>query len=353
MILVFFRHVPSATDNPPYWALARFGWIGVDLFFVLSGYLVGGQIFQCLKVHGQVCWGEFLLRRMLRILSMFYCVLLLYWLVPEWSEGTQLPSMWRFLTFTQNYGLDFEVMSSFVHAWSLCVEEHFYLVLPLLATLLYDKGRQRRMGGLLLLLYLVSPLSRWIAWESLPRDLSLFKVRYFESIYFPTHLRLDGLVAGLTLAWIENFRPRLWAALAKKSGLLLCLGVLTLFLACWLCRNRMSWSACHLGFPLLALGFSALVLALGQASRPSPFWRQLARLTYPVYLLHRLTLELSHRVAWSWDWPPWGFQWHLLALSATLMMAHLLDRLVGRPFLRLAPNYPPAGPISPGAKPAE
>jgi hypothetical protein len=87
-----------------------------------------------LGAGGRRC--EFYLKRSFRILPAFLAVLALYPFVPILREGTQPQPTWRFLTFTMNFGLDYRVTGAFTHAWSLCVEEHFDLVLPALVLLL-------------------------------------------------------------------------------------------------------------------------------------------------------------------------------------------------------------------------
>ena len=105
------------------------GWTGVDLFFVLSGYLISNQIFSGLARGEALVPRHFYARRALRTLPVFWLVLALYFLFPIFMGGKPPPPLWRFLTFTQNIGLPSG--TAFSHAWSLCIEEQFYLILPL------------------------------------------------------------------------------------------------------------------------------------------------------------------------------------------------------------------------------
>src|SRR3982751_3828734 len=68
----------------------RWGWIGVDLFFVLSGYLIGGQLLASLGRHQRVNLGRFFSRRALRILPAYFVVLAIYFLLPSWREYPQM-----------------------------------------------------------------------------------------------------------------------------------------------------------------------------------------------------------------------------------------------------------------------
>src|SRR3989442_814283 len=88
----------------------RFGWIGVDLFFVLSGYLIGGQLLAPVAAHGdgtpssrgsargrrRLHLGRFFARRALRILPAYLVVLAIYFLLPSWREYPEMFPLWKF-----------------------------------------------------------------------------------------------------------------------------------------------------------------------------------------------------------------------------------------------------------------
>src|SRR5215216_6147807 len=118
----------------------RFGWIGVDLFFVLSGYLIGGQLLAPLARDQRVKLGRFFTRRALRIMPAYFAVLAIYFLLPSWREYPEMSQpLWKFLLSVQNIGL--HGGTAFSHAWSLAVEDQFYLALPFLLLLLYPRPR--------------------------------------------------------------------------------------------------------------------------------------------------------------------------------------------------------------------
>src|SRR3954462_8500993 len=108
----------------------RFGWIGVDLFFVLSGYLIGGQLLAPLVRDQRINLRRFFARRALRILPAYFVVLAIYVFLPWWREYPEMFPLWKFLLSVQNIGL--RGGTAFSHAWSLAVEDQFYLVLPFL-----------------------------------------------------------------------------------------------------------------------------------------------------------------------------------------------------------------------------
>src|SRR5437764_3411603 len=120
----------------------RFGWVGVDLFFVLSGYLIGGQLLAPLTHGSRIKVGQFFARRALRILPAYLVILAIYFLLPSWREYPQMSQpLWKFLLSVQNIGL--HGGTAFSHAWSLAVEDQFYLLLPLILILVSRWPRAR------------------------------------------------------------------------------------------------------------------------------------------------------------------------------------------------------------------
>src|ERR1700704_4259635 len=118
----------------------RFGWIGVDLFFVLSGYLIGGQLLAPLARNQGINLGRFFARRALRIMPAYFVVLAIYFLLPSWREYPEMSQpLWKFLLSVQNIGL--HGGTAFSHAWSLAVEDQFYLLLPLVLLFVFRRPR--------------------------------------------------------------------------------------------------------------------------------------------------------------------------------------------------------------------
>ena len=107
----------------------RFGWIGVDLFFVLSGYLIGGQLLApaCERSDQRIKLGRFFTRRALRIMPAYFAVLAIYFLLPAWREYPEMSQpLWKFLLMLGAKTSRF-MAEPLSHAWSLAVEDQFYL----------------------------------------------------------------------------------------------------------------------------------------------------------------------------------------------------------------------------------
>ncbi|NYF92083.1 acyltransferase [Tunturiibacter empetritectus] len=338
--------------------VAQFGWMGVDLFFVLSGYLIGSQLLKPYASGDRPSIWSFYRRRAYRILPAYLVVLWLYLAFPAWHESPVLPPVWQFLTFTVNlFFVDFS-QHAFSHVWSLCVEEHFYLVLPLLVIWLMRRPSLRKtvfiVGGVILfgicfrgymLLPLIAP-ARWSGRE-VPDGFGTFYYRY---LYYPTYSRLDGLVVGVTLALVRIFRSGWWSWLLRRGNAALIFGIALTGAVCWMFRNDGMGDATKIaawgtvvGYPLLAVGLGLLVVSSvsndGWLSRFSvPGSRLLATLAFSLYLTHKEIAHLDRRYLPSLTASP---DWKTVVIYAVtcLLAAGLLYVLVERPFMVLRDRY--------------
>jgi peptidoglycan/LPS O-acetylase OafA/YrhL len=162
--------------------------MGVDLFFVLSGYLIGSQLLRPYVRGSRPSIGGFYLRRAFRVLPAYLAVLLFYFAIPGFREAPGLSPAWQFLTFTENFRIDYLHDQAFSHVWSLCVEEHFYLVLPLLIVLLMRRPSFGKALAVILGILCFGIAIRTYIYihqvQVFPRDDDLFGLAYVEKIYF-------------------------------------------------------------------------------------------------------------------------------------------------------------------------
>lgn len=272
----------------------RWGWIGVDLFFVLSGYLIGGQLLAPLARNEPINLKRFFARRALRIMPAYFFILAIYIFLPSWREYPDIYPWWKFLLSIQNVAL--HGGTAFSHAWSLAVEDQFYLALPFI--LLFVNRRPRGAivipyaifaGGLLLRAFLA---------HQHPGEISGVAFRDYQAwIYYPTWTRLDPLVFGVVLAAIEKFRRQWWTGLTNLAPWLLLPALLLISYALWLGEGEyLELSTVIWQFPLLAFGFAAL-LVCAQSDR-LPFRRVripgaafIASIAYSAYLVQKLVIH--------------------------------------------------------------
>ncbi len=328
---------------------ARLGWMGVDLFFVLSGYLIGSQLMRPYVAGERPQLWAFYRNRLYRVLPAYLAVLALYYVLPVWREETRLSPLWEYLTFTVNLFIDYSANGAFSHVWSLCVEEHFYLLLPLILLLMMRRPSLRRTVAVLAGLVLFGICLRSFILFHWLRPLETaghgFAIPYLERIYYPTYSRLDGLLAGITLALVKTFRPLWWSALAKRGHLLLVMGVGLTGAAIWLFKDRwqsvfgvQAWGVA-VGFPLLSAGLGLVVAsALSDNCVLSrykvPGAKLIATLAYSLYLTHKELIHLMDlcfpALARAGMYP-----WLGAFAACCLVVSGVLYVCVERPFLLL------------------
>ena len=339
ILLVALFHMPLEPAPEVLGVAEQCGWMGVDLFFVLSGFLIGSQLLRPYLHNKQPSLWAFYLRRAFRVLPAFWVVLFVYVLVPGFREQLKLPDVWRFLTFTQNLGL--EAPAAFSHAWSLCVEEHFYLFFPILVLWLMRKPSLGKAIAVAATIFIAGLIVRWIIWAHYlgpiandPKNEHLFRVRYWGMIYFPTYTRLDGLLVGVLLAGIRIFRPGWWSYAMARRGLVFVMASILLGLAIWSCWDIYSVSAVIWGFPLIALGFGFLVVAIAGLPFRVPGATIGATLAYSTYLTHKAVMHLDRVYLGNLLSVNWFVSLAIYAVSS-LIVASALYLCVEGPFLRL------------------
>ncbi len=354
IILVFIWHYRMTGSLPGLHWLSPFAWIGVDLFFVLSGYLITFQLLQSSSNHSPPSIKKFYIKRGFRILPAYWTVLALYFLIPGWSEGNGLPPLWKFLTFTQNFFLDRGQASGFSHAWSLCVEEHFYLLLPLLVSFFYlFKSKMNvKLGVIALISFLLfsGMVLRGFIWlryfQPVLNDPTFkWTARYYDQlIYYPSYCRLDGLLIGTVIAILMVNKSSFKTWLERSPNLPAFIGALVLALATQVVSDRTSLPAAFLGFPLISIGFGGLLIS---ATSPRSFLNRwnipgvslIATLAYSFYLIHKAFIHLFYPVIQKYSY----FQdKHLIGLSVfclCLLGSLVLYFAIERPFLQLREKF--------------
>lgn len=342
IIWVMFFHSWVVGGLAPEWVwLSRYGWMGVDLFFVLSGFLIGQQVLMPLARGQKLRFGAFYLRRGLRILPAYWVVLALYALVPAWREAPLLEPLWKFVLMVMNLGNDYR-RSAFSHAWSLCVEEHFYLVFPLLAWALMRKPSMWKVAVLALAVVIGGIALRagiWLHDTAAEAAGAAPRNWFIEDIYYPSWNRLDGLLGGVLLATLKVFRPQAWAWLQQRADAVLVAGIAVMALALWLFGDRTGLPANAVGWPVLSAGLALLVFAgagsgsmIGRWRVPGVAW--LAGISYSLYLVHKavfhlVSMHLGEAIA------GWGIAQVAVYGAASLLAASVLHYAVERPFLAL------------------
>jgi peptidoglycan/LPS O-acetylase OafA/YrhL len=347
-ILVFDRKLPVNTS----WSDTSFAiFFGMDLFFVLSGFLIGSILLHSIDSSGWRGIRRFYLRRAFRTFPPYYLVLAYLVLVTPMSALRHHNLIYE-CTYLTNYVANRREDVFMGWGWSLGLEEQFYLTVPFLFLLLRKLRGDKARLALLLALWSSALILRIVKYRHHGEEMPLVA---FESMYFRTHTRSDTLIAGLILAyvhsrwrapisrWLES--PLNRAALAMPS--MLCLWLLlhpTLFGAGTVrLFHVFAW-----GTLTSIMYFGAVLLLLNggpswfQRVFSAPIFRRIATLGYGVYLVHmpvcdKLVSPVSAALVRDWHWPA-ELVWTLTlpaVILASLVLAYVLHVLVEKPSLRL------------------
>lgn len=284
-----------------FYSLGRLSWSGVDLFFVLSGFLIGGILLDT-KDSPQY-FKTFYIRRAYRILPIYSAIVAAYvvWLVAlraqngQWTVSSvrQVP-LWAYLTFMQNLWTAAgwtELMVCGV-TWSLAVEEQFYLTLPALV---------RRISRPALTWILVSVV---IAAPVLRTAIHLIFKNGNVADYVLMPCRADTLCLGVLVAILTR-TPRLWNVVIARPSAVYWLAGITFLGPIWMTYKgfgQFDDTMVSVGYSLLALFYtSCLLLALTahgvlQTIFHNRGLRELGVLSYCIYLIHMSLVEGVRRL---------------------------------------------------------
>lgn len=324
VLLVLCRH-HGATG-----VLHDMGWVGVDLFFVLSGYLVSGLLFDEYRKTRHINGWRFLARRGLKIYPLFYLFLLLSLLYGSFF-GHLRPwrSYLKEVFFVQNY-----FGGVWNHTWSLAVEEHFYLLLTVVAVFLARGAVNVSFRSILWLCLLT--MAACLVW----RCYAVRTFPYDDRIhFFPTHARLDSLLCGVLLAAAHRWRTSWFQrTFTRYRWPLLVFAVVVFAGTAWF-KVWSPWIT-TVGFTLLYLAGAAVLgvaLMVPEASvrflgRPLAALAWVGFSSYAIYLLHMLVLGVTQYFSGPM-WLSHGFAEFVVYATGSVLCGVALTHLVERPVL--------------------
>jgi peptidoglycan/LPS O-acetylase OafA/YrhL len=334
--------------NRVYTQLTGVGWIGVDLFFVLSGYLITGLLLDSRSSAGY--FKNFYARRTLRIFPLYYACLVMWIVVaplldpssPVRKEALAVMSrdQWWYWTYLSNWKMGFDnrwpPMGISVY-WSLAIEEQFYVVWPAVVLL----STTRALRGVCLGIMTAALAIRMLQLAAGASPLL---------VYVGTFSRMDGLAAGAFVSLMLR-DPIQQARAQRLAPWLLMLGAASLA-GTWIWIG--AFSEFHplmqtVGFTALALTFGSLIIkAVTPGSRVeqlfrAPVLRFFGKYSYAMYLLHEtVVLEVVPHLPQQWIIPgEMGAQVTRLvvAMSATITLAWVSWHLLEKHFLAMKPRF--------------
>jgi peptidoglycan/LPS O-acetylase OafA/YrhL len=342
IILVLLRHQPIWDYT------THVGWIGVDLFFVLSGFLVSGLLFKEYGKFGTVKPVLFLIRRGFKIYPLYYLVLALYLILLP--KKFYMPGLLGELIFVQNYATGFGW--AYEASWSLAVEEHFYFGLTFLMMVLLkwsprigpDSARPGKLSSLeaVLLSVMVGCLLLRLGTNLVYHDKRTFTM---------THLRIDSLAAGVLLSYNYYFRCSMLQRLFDRSRrYLVPMCLLLISFTPFIADPVESYFVKTVGFTLLYTAFTLLLFYFLMApdingllnrylSKPvATGISKIGLYSYAIYLVH---MFVNAQVEiWYHD----GNKYMAFAISfvVSMLLGKILSDSLEALFLRIRDRYFPS-----------
>jgi peptidoglycan/LPS O-acetylase OafA/YrhL len=268
---------------------------GMDLFFMLSGFLIGSILLRSLQLDGTQNIKRFYLRRIFRTFPSYYIVLTVLALATTLTVAQRhhLPYEYLYVTNFLPLGRPDVIM---FWGWSLGLEEQFYLTVPILFFVLHRLGNDRRRIGLLIALWasgIAVRLFIYLHHQGPWTDLALY-----GALYFRTHTRFDTIAAGILLAFVQNRYGDaigLWLQHPRHRAML----ALPALACVWLLLRPSMFGVQNVqlvhvfawGTVTTVMYFGVLLLLLhgdGWIHRglSAPVFRRIATLGYGVYLVH-------------------------------------------------------------------
>jgi len=332
ILLVLFRHSQLWT-NPLY----DFGWLGVDLFFVLSGFLVSGLIFKEYKRREKLNIKRFLLRRGFKIYPAFYIFLAGSIIIEHYRDGfvPTIPDLLGEIFYLQSY-----LSHIWTHTWSLAVEEHFYLTLALFSFIGYKTRTIERKKFVIPFLIGLIILSFCLRFNvSYPyRNEPFFA-------FMATHLRSDGILIGVLIGYLYHFTS-FFAFFSKYRWMFLLVSFALMapgfvYPAGGYFMNTVGLSTVNLGFGILTLfsltNLEIPVPAVRKAFNPIVlFFTMIGKHSYSIYLWHIACRNFMN------DYFTYGANINsILFFALSIAVGVGLSLIIERPFLKIRNRYVP------------
>ncbi len=337
ILAVIWHHSPLMDPASPVQLLTR-GFVGVDMFFVLSGFLITTLLLREERDSGTISLPAFYWRRALRILPAYLLLLTamsLYWIGVK-GQHELLPLVPYYLLFLANFLPEQIPLMSVT--WSLSVEEQFYLLWPLTMLLLPLLAWRR----ILLLLALIGVFLAF----ALGAGAGLPRLQTQHAIFALPVMSYTALLSGALAAVLLNERTGfrlLWPLCGHRAAPVVFLALLLLWLQVSP-ENLKSWPGAVMCL-LMALFLVSLVMredhALSRLLRFAPI-RRIGEISYGIYLYHLIGLHVANELVARLLPPGTGADVvvTLIYLPITLVMAELSFRLFERRFLALRRRHP-------------
>lgn len=314
------------------------GWVGVPLFFVLSGFLIGGQLWKELLAKNGISFWRFIFRRGFRIWPLYYFVLLggYFFSVSNTFDSESLISNVFFLG---NYYKD---SGPIFGAWSLATEEQFYILAPLFLIIINKYKSHKDLSyyrKILFMLFFIPIVFRYLTWEFFLKMNSYDINVYMKHIYRPFHTNCEGLIAGMIISNLYQDKESLFYKSFKNPKVMIFLSA-ALFMGSF-------YSKIFFNFTGVTIGFSALLIYFLKVGKSkvvdlfsTNFLHIISKTSFAIYLVHYyvmnhlISVGLVRRLSFGFE----SFQIIVatgLVLIISIFIGIALYVLIEKPFMLL------------------
>ncbi|WP_296714967.1 acyltransferase [Rhodoblastus sp.] len=343
ILFVIFGHF-SQHSLPPQWFGTFFGPMGifgVELFFALSGYLIGGIIirqFDAGKFYSFMNLSNFWFRRWMRTLPLYYFFLLVYFQM-DWRGPFAYSKYWQYFLFGQN--LSSVTPPFFELSWSLAIEEWFYLIFPFTLIIAAKFIAGRRAVAAAMIVLVMTPLALRLTTPLFNQTNDMLGF-----IRVPVMFRLDAITYGVLMASVRAWRPEIWKLLQRHAWAFFVAYAL-LLVYFWIKTPGLEQHVTRISALFAAIPFiSALLIpymstiSLNKQPTAQTFFVYTSIVSYSIYLGHILVIILINKYIFSFRdgkvaiYDNWYYLYPLY-ITGTYAMAFMTYILVERPFLKL------------------
>lgn len=370
-ILVIAHHVASFSGNlshgpnnadqlNSFFTVINTFWIGVDVFFVISGFLIARILMNNIARKGSIGFPRFFLRRAMRVFPAFYLVLTLaifwytkldipyaqYLLVGPEGWDAMARNSWENYLLVMNYNTGTGMPNVMGWTWTLCVEEHFYLILPPVLVMLYRSPRSWVVPAGLIAFIVLPIAGRAVQFAINPE---LFQL---DGFFYQTHNRVDEIMLGVFIAYLYvHHKDKLQSVVLRAGHLCWITAIVILVLVgVYGGINRLGIFSVVFQYFLVAFAIGLLILnGLFLDNRATRIMTShhpylIARVSYGIYLLHPYVLFVL--LMWSGAFPqPAALTWaqfillYGLTLGLTTALAALMFVGFERPMMDLGARW--------------
>jgi peptidoglycan/LPS O-acetylase OafA/YrhL len=305
--------------------------LGVDFFFLISGFLITYLLLVEKENTGHISIGKFYVRRILRIWPLYFLIIGLTYFICKATESPE-PHYLGTIFFVNN----FETISRhamdypFVHFWTLSIEEQYYLLWPLVLTIV---PKEKLMYAFVTLIGIA--LAYKIA-------LAVYSENAFYTVYYHTLTRGDAIVIGAVLALIHKQKP----IVMNVSGAwrLRAYAALLLSLILWVGVSDRSWFELVLVRYIFLAGFAFLMLnylfnpGAKLAFAKKNFLHYIGKISFGIYVYHNILLPFVVKRMYKWEMESAIVFW-LIYIVIVLLVSVLSYELLEKRILRLKDRF--------------